>query len=87
VRTHKRLTCAQRTPCALSGVAAIFEEYATSRRTQLIVRTSGLVTDPAWEVADVGLEEIVLAYLGQSGGTTAADGTDDDTMARMEVSR
>ena len=87
VRTHKRLTGTQRAPGAIGGVAAIVEEYATSRRTHLLARINGPVTDPAWEVADVGLEEIVLAYLGQSGGATAVGVGDDDTMTRMEVSR
>ena len=30
-----------------------------------MVRGNGPVLDPDWESADVGLEEMVLAYMGQ----------------------
>ena len=84
VRTHKRLTAPHREPGAIAGVAAIVEEYATPRQTQLLVRTDGPLIDPAWEVSDVGLEEIVLAYLGHSGDGISAG---DATLAQMEVSQ
>lgn len=84
VRTHKRLAAPHRAPGAISGVAAIVEEYATPRHTQLLVRTNGPLTDPGWEVTDVGLEEIVLAYLGQSGSNMAEHVI---STTGMEVSR
>jgi hypothetical protein len=31
----------------------------------LLVRTHGPILDPSWEVQEVSLEDIVLAYLGQ----------------------
>jgi ABC-2 type transport system ATP-binding protein len=83
-RTHKRLTASHREPGAIAGVAAIIEEYATPRQTQLLVRTDGPVTDSAWDVSDVGLEEIVLAYLGHSGDGISEG---DATLAQMEVSQ
>jgi ABC-2 type transport system ATP-binding protein len=82
VRTHKRLTAPRHTPGAIAGVAAIVEEYVTPQRAQLLVRTDGPLTDPTWEVSDVSLEEIVLAYLGQSDGATAAR---EANTAEMEV--
>jgi ABC-2 type transport system ATP-binding protein len=82
VRTHKRLTGAHRASGTIAGVAAIVEEYATPRQTQLLVRTDGPLTDSAWEVSDVNLEEIVLAYLGQSSGTSNEPVVDT---AEMEV--
>jgi ABC-2 type transport system ATP-binding protein len=90
-RTHKRLTAAgRRAPGAIAGVAAIVEEYATPRETQLLVRLDDSLTDPAWAASGVSLEEIVLAYLGQSHGT-AGDVTmraeRDDNPARLEASR
>jgi len=36
--------------------------------TTLLVRSNGQVADPRWHVDEVGLEEIVLAYLGQMAG-------------------
>jgi ABC-2 type transport system ATP-binding protein len=84
VRTHKRLTASRRAPGAIAGVAAIVEEYSTPRQTQLLVRADSPLTDPNWEVADVSLEEIVLAYLGQSDGATAVREAD---AAELEVSQ
>jgi len=82
VRTHKRLTAPRRTPGAIAGVATIVEEYSTPRQTQLLVRTDEPLSDSTWEVADVSLEEIVLAYLGQSDG---APSTREADAAELEV--
>jgi ABC-2 type transport system ATP-binding protein len=35
-------------------------------QTTLLVRTSGPVFDPAWTVSEVGLEDLVLAYMKQA---------------------
>ena len=37
-------------------------------QTTLLVRTSGPVLDPAWTVSEVGLEDLVLAYMSQAAG-------------------
>jgi ABC-2 type transport system ATP-binding protein len=37
----------------------------TPRQTRLLVRVDGPVLDPSWEVTEVGLEDIVLAYMEQ----------------------
>lgn len=41
----------------------VIEESSTDRQTTLLVRGSSPLVDPRWEVSDVGLEDIVLAYL------------------------
>ena len=41
------------------------QEEHTDRQSTLLVRTDGPILDPAWEVHEVGLEDLVLAYLGQ----------------------
>ena len=89
LRTHKRLTASapQRAPGAIAGVAAIVEEYGTARQTELLARSDGPLTDPAWAASDVSLEEIVLAYLGQSHRVTSGRAERSDDSARMEVSR
>jgi ABC-2 type transport system ATP-binding protein len=88
VQTHKRLTAASGSPLPMGeGMevrSTIVEEYSTPRQTQLLVRADGALSDPAWEVADVSLEEIVLAYLGQSSGTATKREVD---AAEMEVSQ
>ena len=37
-------------------------------QTTLLVRTSGPVFDPTWAVSEVGLEDLVLAYMKQAAG-------------------
>jgi ABC-2 type transport system ATP-binding protein len=49
----------------IAGVAAVVQEDHTDRQRTLLVRTDGPILDPAWEVHEVGLEDLVLAYLGQ----------------------
>jgi ABC-2 type transport system ATP-binding protein len=39
---------------------------------RLLVRLDGPVLDPSWAVTEVGLEDIVLAYMG-GGSTLTAD--------------
>ena len=36
----------------------------TTNQTRLLVHVDGPVLDPAWEVSEVSLEEIVLGYMG-----------------------
>jgi len=43
----------------------IINESHTERQSTLMVRLNGPIHDPRWEVADVGLEELVLAYMGR----------------------
>jgi len=52
-----------------AGVAAVVQETHTERQSTLLVRTNGPIADPAWSVGELGLEELVLAYLGQSDAT------------------
>ena len=38
------------------------------KQTRLLVRVSSPILDPSWEVDEVGLEDIVLAYMELDGG-------------------
>ena len=71
VRTH-RLLSGPRHSGALDGVGEVIDRTDTDRQTVALVRTDGPVLDPAWEVREVDLEEIVLGYLGGRGGSGAA---------------
>jgi hypothetical protein len=44
----------------------------TARQTTLLIRRSGPVIDPAFQTEDVGLEELVLGYMGQNTGPAPA---------------
>jgi ABC-2 type transport system ATP-binding protein len=48
----------------IAGVAEVVEQRGTDRQMVALVRLDGLVLDPAWEIRDVTLEDLVLAYLG-----------------------
>jgi ABC-2 type transport system ATP-binding protein len=67
---HKLLVGARRDPAAIAGVAAVLRATHTDRQSTLLVRTDGPVRDPALTVADLTLEDLVLAYLADpSAGT------------------
>jgi ABC-2 type transport system ATP-binding protein len=51
------------------GIASVVQESHTDRQSTLLVRTDGPILDPAWSVHEVGLEDLVLAYLGQPAAT------------------
>jgi len=68
---------------AIAGVAEIVDEVRDPGRVVLTVRTDGPIIDPRWEVEEVGLEDLVLAYLGRTGGR--ADATEVRRLATAEV--
>ena len=69
--SHRQLRAA-RTTAASAGRHEIIQETRTPREVSLTVRLRGPVLDPAWEVSEVGLEEIVLAYLAQQAPASPA---------------
>jgi len=70
VRSH-RLVSGPRQTGAIAGVGQVIDRTDTDRQTVALVRTDGPVLDPAWEVREVDLEEIVLGYLGGREGSNA----------------
>jgi ABC-2 type transport system ATP-binding protein len=63
---HKVLVGARRSALAVGGVDEIVTASHSERQTTLLVRTTGVIHDPTWDVHDVELEELVLAYMGES---------------------
>ena len=49
----------------------VIAESHTDRQTTAVVRSEGAVLNPAWQVSDIGLEDLVLAYLGQPAEAAA----------------
>jgi ABC-2 type transport system ATP-binding protein len=43
----------------------VIQESHSERQTTLLVRMNGHLADSSWRIDEVGLEEIVFAYLGQ----------------------
>lgn len=63
--THHLLSGPRRDPASLPEGQQIISASHTDRQTTLLVRTSDSVLDPAWTVSEVGLEDLVLAYMRQ----------------------
>ncbi len=66
--THHLLTGPRRDPATLPAAQQVISASHTDRQTTLFMRTSEPVLDPAWTVSDVGLEDMVLAYLRHAAG-------------------
>jgi ABC-2 type transport system ATP-binding protein len=65
VSAHRVLTGPRSEPRLVARVHDVVSETHTPRQTTLLVRANGHVYDSCWELHDVHLEEIVLAYLGR----------------------
>jgi ABC-2 type transport system ATP-binding protein len=63
--THHLLTGPRRDPDTLPKGLQVITASHTDRQTTLLVRTSGSVLDRSWTMSEVGLEDLVLAYLSQ----------------------
>jgi ABC-type multidrug transport system ATPase subunit len=66
---HRLLIGPRRDPSQIAGVAAVIRESHTDKQTTLLVRTEGVIGDPAWQVRDVTLEDLVLAYLANESAS------------------
>jgi ABC-2 type transport system ATP-binding protein len=64
--THKLLSGPSQDADSISAEHTVIEHQRTARHSSLVVEMRGPIRDPQWQVDDAGLEEIVLAYLGQS---------------------
>jgi ABC-2 type transport system ATP-binding protein len=73
LQSHRRLTGPRTDTAALGRAHEVVHESHTERQTTVLVRTEGVVQDTAWQVDEVGLEEIVLAYLGQQAARPVAE--------------
>jgi ABC-2 type transport system ATP-binding protein len=61
--SHRVLTGPRRDPCSPAPGMRPVRVSHTERQTTMLVRSTAPVIDPRWAVADVGLEELVLAYM------------------------
>jgi ABC-2 type transport system ATP-binding protein len=61
--THHRLTGPRRDPGRLPADQHVVSERHTDRQSTFVVRTEAPILDPAWTVSQLGLEDLVLAYM------------------------
>src|SRR6202007_2925562 len=71
--THHLLTGPRRDPDTLPDSVQVISASHTDVQTTLLVRTAGAILDPAWTVSEVGLEDLVLAYMSQAAGRRRRD--------------
>jgi ABC-2 type transport system ATP-binding protein len=64
--SHHRLTGARRDLATLPADQQVVHASHTDRQTTVLVRTDAPIHDPSWTVAKLGLEDLVLAYMGQT---------------------
>jgi ABC-2 type transport system ATP-binding protein len=69
--THRVLVGPRRPAADAEPGLNVIKSTQTTRQTRLLVRLDGPVLDPSWEVTEVGLEDIVLAYMGQASAAPA----------------
>ena len=62
---HRMLTGPSKDTTAIERDQRVVQVTRTPRQTTLLVRLQGPVVDPAFEVSEVSLEELALAYLGE----------------------
>jgi ABC-2 type transport system ATP-binding protein len=68
--THHRLIGAPRDPSSLPANQEVIESSLTERQSTILIRTDGPIHDPAWTVEEVGMEDLVLAYMGQAAAAS-----------------
>ncbi|MEU4745536.1 AAA family ATPase, partial [Actinosynnema sp. NPDC023658] len=61
--THHRLTGPRRDVDTLPADQEVVSARHTDRQTTVLVRTEAPILDPAWDVGEPDLEDLVLAYL------------------------
>jgi ABC-2 type transport system ATP-binding protein len=62
---HHVLVGPRKDTATVAKTHTIVQETHTGRQSTLLVRGNAPVTEPGWEKSQVGLEEMVLAYMGQ----------------------
>ena len=65
---HRLLSGPRRDEDSLPSGLQVISGSHTDRQSTLLVRADGPVLDPAWTVSEVGLEDLVLAYMKQAAG-------------------
>ena len=77
---HKLLVGPRKDTTAIERDHHVVQVTRTPRQTTMLVRLNGPVHDPAFQVSDVSLEDIVLAYMGEDAppALTAFTSVGDD---------
>ena len=66
--SHRRLIGPPRDASSLPSNQDVIEESHTDRQSTVLVRTDDPILDPSWTIEQVGLEDLVLAYMSRAAG-------------------
>jgi ABC-2 type transport system ATP-binding protein len=66
LETHKRLIGPRRDAAGMPTAQTVIEASHTPRQSTLLVRTDEPIHDPDWTIEQVGLEDLVLAYMARA---------------------
>ena len=61
--SHRLLSGARRPLGRIAGVQEIVRQTFSGRQMTLLARVKGRVADPSWSVDEIGLEDLLLAYM------------------------
>jgi len=61
--SHRLLSGARRPLGRIAGVEEIVRQTFSGRQMTLLARVKGRVADPSWSVDEIGLEDLLLAYM------------------------
>jgi ABC-2 type transport system ATP-binding protein len=61
--SHRLLSGARRPLGRIAGVEEIVRQTFSGRQMTLLARVKGRVSDPSWSVDEIGLEDLLLAYM------------------------
>jgi ABC-2 type transport system ATP-binding protein len=63
--SHRMLVGPKRPLAGLEPSITVVKATSTTNQLRLVARVEGPVLDPGWEVTELGLEDIILAYMGR----------------------
>jgi ABC-2 type transport system ATP-binding protein len=63
--SHRMLVGLKRPLAELESSITVINATFTSNQLRVVARVDGPVLDPSWEISELGLEDIILAYMGQ----------------------
>lgn len=69
--THRVLVGPRRSTAELERLFTVVKATQAERQSRVLARLDGPVLDPAWEVSEVSLEDIILAYMSEDQAVTA----------------
>ena len=64
--THYLLSGTRRDPATLPASQEVISASHTDRQSTILVRSTEPVLDPTWSVSQLDLEDLVLAYMGNT---------------------